>query len=72
MNPGIFGESVNIGTGIKTTLAELVETTIKNFNLEITPTWGSMKNRNWDIGVSVTLLIGWSTVQVCFYITSFT
>lgn len=49
LNPEIYGESINIGTGIKTTLAELVDTTIKNFKLDITPVWGSMNNRNWDI-----------------------
>ncbi len=49
MNPEIYGESINIGSGIKTTISELVDITIKDFGLEITPTWGSMKNRNWDI-----------------------
>ncbi len=49
IHPDIYGESVNIGSGIKTTMAELVNTVIKNFNLDITPVWGSMENRNWDV-----------------------
>jgi len=49
MHPDIYGESVNIGTGKKTTMAELVDKVIKHYQLNISPTWGSMENRNWDV-----------------------
>lgn len=42
------GEIFNIGTGVKTTLADLVETTQRAFHLDVQPDWGSMPNRHWD------------------------
>ena len=49
LSPSFYGESVNIGTGKKTTIRELVETTIQLFNLSIKPEWGSMPDRKWDL-----------------------
>jgi nucleoside-diphosphate-sugar epimerase len=42
------GESINIGTGTKTTLLELTKITKEIFNIESSPNWGTMQNRNWD------------------------
>jgi len=43
------GNSYNIASGKKTTIRELVETAVKQFNINVTPEWGSMPNRNWDL-----------------------
>lgn len=42
------GQSINIGSGKKTTLEELATTCQKIFNIDKAPTWGSMQNRGWD------------------------
>jgi polyisoprenyl-phosphate glycosyltransferase len=42
------GEVFNIGTGVKTTLADLVEITLRAFKLDARPDWGSMPDRHWD------------------------
>ncbi|MGB3948949.1 MAG: NAD-dependent epimerase/dehydratase family protein [Bacteroidia bacterium] len=42
------GQSINIGTGVKTTLDELATNCRKIFNIDKQPVWGSMPNRNWD------------------------
>jgi nucleoside-diphosphate-sugar epimerase/glycosyltransferase involved in cell wall biosynthesis len=42
------GQSINIGSGVKTTLEKLAETCQKIFNIDKQPVWGSMPNRNWD------------------------
>ncbi len=42
------GGIYNIGSGIKTTLADLVETARATFGLEKEPVWGSMADRKWD------------------------
>jgi nucleoside-diphosphate-sugar epimerase/glycosyltransferase involved in cell wall biosynthesis len=49
MNPAIFGESINIGTGTKTTMKELVNKVLELFKLDIQPEWGSMPDRKWDL-----------------------
>lgn len=43
------GEVFNIGTGIKTTLGELISTTREIFSLSAQPEWGSMPERHWDL-----------------------
>jgi dolichol-phosphate mannosyltransferase len=43
------GASLNIGTGKKTTIGELVETARDLFGIEETPQWGTMSNRAWDL-----------------------
>ncbi len=43
------GESVNIGTGVKTTIGELVAVSKDLFQIPKEPAWGSMENRNWDL-----------------------
>jgi nucleoside-diphosphate-sugar epimerase/glycosyltransferase involved in cell wall biosynthesis len=49
MNQNIAGNSYNICTGVKTTLENLVELIIKEFNISETPSWGKMQNRSWDL-----------------------
>ncbi len=47
--PRIRGRSYNIGTGRKTTMRELVDIAIAEFGVTLTPQWGSMGNRAWDL-----------------------
>ena len=42
------GVSINIGSGKKTTLSEIVGEVKKIFNISIDPEWGNMENRTWD------------------------
>ena len=49
MNPGIYGESFNIGTGVKTTIAELAELTRRTFGVVEEPRFGAMEGRAWDL-----------------------
>jgi len=49
MQPSLYGESFNIGTGKKTTIAELAETTRRVFDLDVEPKFGTMEGRAWDL-----------------------
>jgi polyisoprenyl-phosphate glycosyltransferase len=49
MNPDLYGESFNIGTGIKTTIADLAATTRELFAIQAEPQFGSMEGRAWDL-----------------------
>ncbi|MES2632800.1 MAG: NAD-dependent epimerase/dehydratase family protein [Pseudomonadota bacterium] len=49
MHPQIYGEDFNIGSGIKTTIADLAETTRELFSIEAKPQFGSMEGRAWDL-----------------------
>jgi nucleoside-diphosphate-sugar epimerase/glycosyltransferase involved in cell wall biosynthesis len=49
MHPGLYGENFNIGTGQKTTIAELAEITRKEFNVTEDPDFGTMEGRSWDL-----------------------
>jgi nucleoside-diphosphate-sugar epimerase/glycosyltransferase involved in cell wall biosynthesis len=49
MHPGLYGESFNIGTGIKTTISELAKITCAVFSIAEEPKFGVMDNRNWDL-----------------------
>lgn len=42
------GQSINIGSGEKTTLKQLIELSQKLFCITENPKWGSMDNRSWD------------------------
>ncbi len=42
------GQSINIGSGQKTTLEQLANLCQETFDIEKAPVWGSMKNRSWD------------------------
>lgn len=45
----LAGRSINIGSGTKTTIRDMVETTRRVFGVDEVPTWGSMPNRAWDL-----------------------
>ncbi len=49
MHPQIYGEDFNIGTGIKTTIADLAEKTRELFSIEEKPQFGTMEGRAWDL-----------------------
>ena len=43
------GESYNIGTGIRTTIRDLVEQVREMCNVQVKPEFGNMPNRSWDM-----------------------
>ena len=49
MHPGLYGENFNIGTGIKTTIAELADVARHVFDVAAKPQFGAMKGRAWDL-----------------------
>lgn len=49
MHPGLYGESLNIGSGTRTTIADLVETTREVFGVTQEPAFDSMEARRWDL-----------------------
>lgn len=49
MHPGLYGENFNIGTGIKTTIGELADTTKRLFSIDKQPEFGAMEGRTWDL-----------------------
>lgn len=49
IHPGLYGENFNIGTGAKTTIAELAEITCREFNVAAEPKFGTMEGRSWDL-----------------------
>ena len=49
IQPDIYGESFNIGSGIKTTIKELAEITCSEFNITEEPQYGKMEGRAWDL-----------------------
>ena len=49
MNPDVYGESLNIGTGVRTTIADLASTAKAVFGIEAEPKFGTMSARTWDL-----------------------
>jgi len=49
MHPGLYGERFNIGTGSKTSIAELAELTRRVFRVQEEPRFGTMEGRAWDM-----------------------
>lgn len=49
MQPEIYGESFNIGSGMKTTIADLAEVTRSVFDVAEEPQYGKMEGRAWDL-----------------------
>ena len=47
------GAVYNVGSGVQTTLEELVELVRRRFGTKIVPEWGTMANRSWDTNVWV-------------------
>lgn len=48
MHPGLYGESLNIGTGQKTTIGELARVAQRLFGVTEEPQFGTMGGRDWD------------------------
>lgn len=49
MQPDLHGESFNIGTGVHTTIADLVQLSRSVFDVAQEPQFGSMDARSWDL-----------------------
>jgi dolichol-phosphate mannosyltransferase len=49
MNPSIYGEVFNIGSGHKTTIGQLAEVLKSTFHVSIEPQFGTMEGRSWDL-----------------------
>lgn len=49
MQPEFYGESFNIGSGIKTTITDLAEVTRSVFDVTEEPRYGKMEGRVWDL-----------------------
>jgi dolichol-phosphate mannosyltransferase len=49
LTPDLYGESFNIGTGRKTTIAELAEVARQVFAIKEEPAFGAMAGRAWDL-----------------------
>jgi len=45
---GTTGEVYNLGSGIQTSLSEVVTLARNVFRLAVEPQWGTMPNRQWD------------------------
>lgn len=67
MRPEIFGQSINIGTGYKTTIEELAAVARQEFKIEEDPKFSEMPNRQWDTldwysnPTKARKLIGWES-----------
>ncbi len=46
---GLHGENLNIGTGVKTTISDLVDVTRDAFHLDLEPQFDTMPGRAWDM-----------------------
>src|ERR1700722_3499955 len=49
--PREFGEVYNVGTGIQTTMREVVEIARKELDIKAEPEWGTMSARIWDTSI---------------------
>jgi polyisoprenyl-phosphate glycosyltransferase len=49
MEPELYGENFNVGSGIKTTIADLAEITQSVFDVTDEPQYGKMEGRAWDL-----------------------
>ncbi len=49
MHPGLYGESFNIGSGTKSTIASLAEATKQLFAVPVDPQFNTMEGRSWDL-----------------------
>jgi nucleoside-diphosphate-sugar epimerase len=60
-----WGAVFNVGTGIQTTLSELVDVLRRELSISVEPAWGSMPDRDWDTDVwvsdptRITAAVGW-------------
>ena len=49
MNPAMYGESLNIGSGVRTSIADLARTVQRLWQIEAEPRFGCMPDRAWDL-----------------------
>lgn len=49
LGKGIYGESINVGTGTNTTIREIAYLVKKIFSIQGDPLFNSMKGREWDV-----------------------
>ena len=49
MNPAIYGQSFNIGSGTRTTMRELAAVAKEVFDITDPPSFGTMAGRAWDL-----------------------
>ena len=49
MNPSLYGEIFNIGSGHKTTIGQLAEVLKSTFHVSKEPQFGTMEGRSWDL-----------------------
>jgi len=49
MNPDLYGENLNIGSGKCTTIADLAQLTREVFQVAEEPKFGAMEGRSWDL-----------------------
>lgn len=65
MQPELYGESFNIGSGRKTTIADLAEAARQVFAIEAAPQYGTMQARAWDLAewysnpAKAKFMLGW-------------
>lgn len=65
MAPPLYGEAFNVGTGIKTSIAELCNIVASIFNISNPPVFGSMPDRRWDMPdwyanpAKINTILGW-------------
>ena len=67
IHPGLYGEDFNIGSGVKTTISDLVTLTRKLFEIKAEAKFGSMEGRRWDMSdwysnpSKAVQLLGWQS-----------
>jgi polyisoprenyl-phosphate glycosyltransferase len=49
IHPGLYGENLNIGTGLRTTMRDLAQVTRDTFAIGTQPVFGNMQGRQWDL-----------------------
>lgn len=49
IHPGLYGESFNIGTGVKMTMHDLARVVQNKFDVKTEPRFGAMEGRTWDL-----------------------
>jgi len=49
INPEIYGESFNIGTGVRTSIKEFANQLTHLFSIKESPKFSEMENRSWDL-----------------------
>jgi polyisoprenyl-phosphate glycosyltransferase len=66
LTPELYGQSFNIGSGVRTTIRELAETARQIFGIEKAAEFGAMQRRVWDLDdwyaapAKAASLLGWS------------